>query len=306
MARKIEAGIDYYPCNTDHITHRKIKLLFAKFNSDGVWIYECLKCEIYRVKGYYLSVAEPDDMILFAQETCKKDFDLVNKVIQKCVDLDLFDKGMFDRFQILTSDRIQENYLGATNRRLHGVKMVRDYLLVSPSENQKIAVVNINGENVDIFPKDVDKSSEYVLPLDTKKKEKEKESKVKREGEGEYSIPPDLFKKLFSWLKKPEQLEKYYSAERKRAQSEMMAWQREKSITPEKLDSDENLFRENSEQYDLIFKKHMGYDIITQIEDCYMHYARTEFLIDGQPIKAWIPVLAGWMKRRDNFKKKSA
>jgi hypothetical protein len=299
MARKAEIGIQYYPCNTDHITNRKIKLLFSKFKAEGFWIYECLKCEAFRVKGYFVDTRDRDEMIIFAQDTCKLPLELVDAVIQECVNRDLFDKGMFEKYGILTSDRIQENYLGGTSRRQHGVEMVREYLLIDPTKFEKIVIVNINGESVNIIDKNADIKTDNVPHQDTKKKEKE--NRLKGEGEGETVIPPELFKELFSWLKEPKQQERFYAAERKRAQSEMMDWQREKSITQELLESNPELNRQNYDHMQWLFKKHIGNSMTTEIEDCFMHYARTDFMINDAKIKKWIPVLSGWMKQREKF-----
>lgn len=300
MARKVEIGIDYYPCNTDHVTHKKIKLLVSDHKSDGFWIYECLKCEIYRVKGYFMNVADQDDLTMFAQDICKLPVSLVNDVIAACIKRELFNKNLYDQHKILTSDRIQENYLGATNRRT-AVKMIREYLLIDPSSHEKIVVVDINGLNVSIYPQNVDSIARND---DSGTQRKGKESKVKEIGEGEYSIPPELFEKLFKYLRK--NVEKFYPQERIRAQNEMMEWQGKNSITQELVENDAEANKKNSDQIEWCFKKHIGRDMTVQIENCYTHYARTGFLIDGQPIKAWIPVLAGWMNKRERFKKKSA
>lgn len=159
MARKNEKGIQYFPMNTGIIYNTKVKLLLNEFDSDGFWIYSCILSQIYSHEGYFMSVADLDHLTLFSIDICKKKVDLVDAVIRGCVRRGLFDKHLFEKFSILTNDRIQENYMVVAERRKGG-KVVKEYLLIPLQEFSKIIVVDINHENVNINSINVNISAE--------------------------------------------------------------------------------------------------------------------------------------------------
>jgi uncharacterized protein DUF4373 len=134
MARKPELGIKYFPQNTDHIRNNKVKLLMLDFAEKGYWIYQCLLCEVYEKKGYFMDLNDKDNLILFASDVCKKPVSLVNEVISGCVKRGLFDKDVFNMFNVLTSDRIQENWMEAkydTARKGPQFIILEEYLLTT-------------------------------------------------------------------------------------------------------------------------------------------------------------------------------
>lgn len=140
MSGKPKEGIDYYPVEADHIYHRKVRLLINEFDSDGYWIWSCLLGKVYKEKGYYLDVSDRDDLELFASDVCKKKVSLVEEVINGCIRRDLFNKVVFDMFDILTSDRIQFNYLHATSdRRKKGttITLIEEIMLIEEDEDWK-------------------------------------------------------------------------------------------------------------------------------------------------------------------------
>lgn len=144
MARKQEPGIAYYPTNVDQVTHAKIKLLMSEFGTEGFWIYKCLEAETYKHKGYYMEVSDSDHITLFATDVCKKQVALVDEVIKGCVRRDLFSKVVFDAFAVLTSDRIQENYLEATVRRKEPRVLIAKYFLIDYNLHKNVTIIKEN------------------------------------------------------------------------------------------------------------------------------------------------------------------
>lgn len=192
MARKAETGIDYFPMNTDIIHNPKVKLVVAEFGSKTTWaVLLPLYCKIYREKGYWIDWHDEDSKMLFAQDECKMELNIVNEVVNGCIRRSLFDKGVSDMFGVLTSDRIQENYLEATARRKN-VEMIEEFLVKNDSVNINRENVNIIALNVNIITKKVDIGTQ-------KKKEKE----IQKEMESTADHPPELlesFKKFNSWI----------------------------------------------------------------------------------------------------------
>lgn len=140
MGRKAEPGIKYYRMECNHIRNNKIRLLFNEFQETGYWIWQCILSTAYEGKGYYFDCNDKDALELFASEVCKKRVSQVEEVIRGCVRRSLFDKGVFDMSNVLTSAGMQEVYLDATaERRRKGtmIEMVPDYLLI-PREQEDV------------------------------------------------------------------------------------------------------------------------------------------------------------------------
>ena len=108
-------GIDYRPieCYYDDNT----KILISKHGLRGYAILQLILNKIYFENGYYLKWNE-DVQSLFALEVKAS-----NLVIKQCVDFfierNIFDKEMYDKFSILTSIEIQQEYARVTYKRVN-------------------------------------------------------------------------------------------------------------------------------------------------------------------------------------------
>ena len=173
MARKSETGIEYFPMNTDIIHNPKIKLVVAEFGSELTWaVLLPLYCKIYREKGYWIDWCDEDSKMLFAQDECKVKLSTMNELVAGCIRRSLFDKRVFDLFGVLTSDRIQENYLIAKKRNKN-VELIEEFLSINQNVYNSLQNVNIIDLNVNIIKKKVNIS-----------KQKKKEI-IELEGEGD-------------------------------------------------------------------------------------------------------------------------
>lgn len=195
MARKPEAGIDYFPINTDIIHNPKIKLIVAEFGSQLTWsVILPVYCKIYREKGYWMDWLDEDGKLLFAQDECKAPVADLNKIIEVGLKRSLFNNSLFELYGILTSDRIQENYIVATSRR-KGVEMIGEFLI--KNEN-----VDVNRQNVNIIDLDVSILTKKVN-VGTQSKVKEKDNKKKVDDATAQMYTPEqqtFFKNFKSWL----------------------------------------------------------------------------------------------------------
>ena len=192
MARKAEVGIEYFPVNTDIIHNQKVKLVVAEFGSKTTWaVLLPLYCKIYREKGYWIDWLNEDAKLLFAQDECKLEKSVVDEVVKGCIKRSLFDKGVFDAFGVLTSDRIQENYFEATARR-KSVEFISEFLI----ENNN---VNINRENVCIIDLGVNIITKKV-DINPQKKKENKNEKERENESGFTTEQKDLFKRFTDWI----------------------------------------------------------------------------------------------------------
>jgi hypothetical protein len=173
MARKGETGIDYFPLNVDIVYNQKVKLVMAELGaSNTLAVLVLLYCKIYREKGYWVDWFNKDCKLLFASDECKVELSVVDKVVEELIKRSFFDTGLFEKFGILTSDRIQENYLEATKRRKKA-DLIDDFLLLKKDDvyesNKNVNIIDLN---VNILSKKVD--------ISTQSKER-----VKKERKGE-------------------------------------------------------------------------------------------------------------------------
>lgn len=187
MSRKAEAGISYFPLNTDIIHSNKIKLIVSEFGARAWAVIIPLLCKVYRDKGYYIDWADEDMKLLFAQDECRCDLSFVNEVVSRLIKRGVFNEPVFSSFGILTSDRIQENYLEA-KKRSKEVVIFEDVTLIDIN-------VYTNCKSVDGNPKNVNTSTQNKV-------------KGRIKGKGEHAPPAntkdeiDLFKNFKDWIDK--------------------------------------------------------------------------------------------------------
>jgi len=185
MARKGQVGIDYFSHDVDMLSDRKIKLLKAKHGLIGYAVYLRLLEELYQDKGYYLEINE-DFNILFSDDN-NLDLNVYILILNDCINHELFDIKIFEKYSILTSKRIQINYLTACERR-KGIDIYSEYLLFDMED------ANIKTDNVNILNLNVDIGAQI-------KKKVKKEEKDTEKTELEKAI--DDFLEFRSSIKKP-------------------------------------------------------------------------------------------------------
>ncbi len=110
-------GINYFPFESNTVFNKRVKLLFNEFDSHGPWIWFCLLNKIYSECGYYYDLTDKEEYDLFCSDVCKKQVSVVDEIVKGCIRRGLFDESVFNTFGILTSDRIQKNYIDATRDR---------------------------------------------------------------------------------------------------------------------------------------------------------------------------------------------
>lgn len=107
MARIKLDGLSYFPLDTSFFDSRKIKVLRSKFGCDGICLYIYLLAEIYRDRGYYLSVDE--DFYAIVADDNGLDEDRVREIVAYFCRNNFFNPTLFDK-NILTSSEIQKQY----------------------------------------------------------------------------------------------------------------------------------------------------------------------------------------------------
>ena len=148
MGRDQKDGLDYFP--VDVLFSDEVNLIRSEFNLAGVGLLVVLWQKIYGERGYYTKM-DSDVMLMFA-ERYSVGVNFVKEVIQACLRRGIFNREMYDKYQILTSKGIQERYADGTARRT-SKKIDGRYLLITAPKNW--IIVDRNGISVDINAENV-------------------------------------------------------------------------------------------------------------------------------------------------------
>lgn len=140
MARPVKEGLDYYPLNADFMSDIKVRRLIRSFGSKSIGVVIALLGMIYGDKGYYILLN--DDVAFIISEQTLEDEDLVNQIINKLIEIEFFDKNLYEKHRILTSKGIQKRFISATERR-KDVNLITKYNLVNVDNNSSSDVVNV-------------------------------------------------------------------------------------------------------------------------------------------------------------------
>lgn len=106
-------GIDFFPFPSANST--ALKLVEAKFKLRGVAVYLKLLQKIFGEEGYYFEIS--DDVILLLKQEMGVNDNIIPELINECIARGLFDKEMYEKYSIITSDTIQKEYLNAVRKR---------------------------------------------------------------------------------------------------------------------------------------------------------------------------------------------
>lgn len=114
MARPTKLGLDYFPHDTHTDEDTALQLLEAEFGLDGYAVYFKLLESIY-AQGYAKQWGE-DECLLFAKKMGAVTVPKLSEIVKGCIRRSLFDEGVYNLFQILTSKAIQLRWLEAKRK----------------------------------------------------------------------------------------------------------------------------------------------------------------------------------------------
>lgn len=187
----MKSGIDYFPL--DVTLDEKFEMIEAPFGLKGFAIMIKLLQKIYGGEGYYAEWTT-EIALLFAKRIGANG-SAVSDIVSAAIKRGIFDKTLYDKYQILTSKGIQKRYFEIVSRRKN-VEVKREYLLFDAAILRKNA--DNLAENVDIFPKNA-----YISEQSKGKESKGKKRKVEESrGENPPSPPTDCNIRLREFLGK--------------------------------------------------------------------------------------------------------
>lgn len=180
MARPIKKGLAYFPVDVDIFSDRKVKILMARFGSNGLSYYIYLLCRIYS-EGYYITADEDFDVIAAAELGMTEE--LIKTVRTFMLERSMFDDTLFKSDNVLTSKGIQRRYQQAVKQRAvkRPVRVDKRFWLLDSDETEPYISTrpedDNSGNNESKSGNNRDKSGNNPLK---EKKSKEKKSKVNK------------------------------------------------------------------------------------------------------------------------------
>lgn len=134
MAAPSKVGITYFPLDIDIDGDDNFQMVMAEFGDDGDMV-ELLFTKflgwIYKHNGYYVSWNEKEQLKFLKRVSYIRiaSKNTNNDIIDKCLKWGIFNKSLFDEYQILTSIRIQKTWLDASRKRKDRT-VIRNYWLI--------------------------------------------------------------------------------------------------------------------------------------------------------------------------------
>lgn len=137
MARPKKQGLDYFPLDVN--VDNKIEILESEYGILGFGFIIRLFQKIYS-NGYYLEWNQYSAILLKKEIGMSKE--KINEFIDFCLEINIFDKKLYSKYNILTSRGIQKRYFTVCKRRKE-IEIIKEYLLVKPEEYG----VNVNNND---------------------------------------------------------------------------------------------------------------------------------------------------------------
>lgn len=165
MARPSTPGIEYYPKYNDFYNKITTKMIRKKFDYKGICIYEYLLFKIYSELGYYLNLNEETNIDVTEYFNISDDeyYELIEFFVEK----EIFNKELYEKYNILSAKEIQRIYLAASKNK-STIEYCAEYLLVdlvsvikSVTKSEKIRIIyNLDKTQMFIIDKALKENSD--------------------------------------------------------------------------------------------------------------------------------------------------
>jgi hypothetical protein len=173
MGRLLKIGLRYFPFEVDFFDEDEIQYVSSRFDEKGELIAVKLMCKIFRTCGYYMNW-DDDAALLFSKGAGRNITpSLANDVVNELVKRGFFDKGLFERFSVITSKNIQATYK----------KICTDAKRKEWKIRKNLALIELTPEEMELTPEE-----------STQSKVKEIKGKETKELEGGAGPPKKTFK----------------------------------------------------------------------------------------------------------------
>ena len=171
---KTGGGIKYFSLDCDIFRDEKILRIKAQCGMKGFGFLIWLLCNLYEGDGYYKKFTYDDCALLAECAGGGVGAETVREVVKSSLKCGFFDRQVFEKYGVLTSSRIQENYLRACERQ-KVILIDRRYWLepeknVKSSTLVKVTLIDVIGNDNPVNA-DINPVNDCKNPLNIKVKE---------------------------------------------------------------------------------------------------------------------------------------
>ncbi len=131
----INKGIPYFPTPANFFDEEIMELLEAKFGILSSYIVMRLLCKIYK-EGYYISWGKEQSLIFVRKVGGGIKEEVMEKIIELLLEKEFFNKDIYEKYGVLTSEQIQKVWLEATVRRKRLISL--NYLICWKSGQEMV------------------------------------------------------------------------------------------------------------------------------------------------------------------------
>ena len=159
MARPQKIGLEYFPFDVDFFDDDKITAVFVEFGLKGEIATIKLLCAIYR-NGYFIEWKDSVRIKLLKSLPGVSE-ELLEKIVNRLVRWDFFDRDLFDSAKVLTSRGIQRRYFTITRRNKRvGFDDLKFLLIEFPHVETQLSRKEIEFPNVESTQSKLNKRKE--------------------------------------------------------------------------------------------------------------------------------------------------
>lgn len=144
-------GLFFFYFDVNFFGDKNIKILRARYGSDGIVLYIYILCEVYKDNGYYMQV--DDDFIYTASSDLNMSSEKIGQMLNFLLKRSLLDSKLFQSDKVLTSTGIQKHYQDAVKERgkKNPVIVNEKFWILSEEDTQgfiKVQPFSDNSENL--------------------------------------------------------------------------------------------------------------------------------------------------------------
>ena len=164
MAAPTKQGIDYFPYDIDLDQDDKLAMIIGEYGEKGERLWVKILAWTYKNEGYYFEWKEDVQLrFLRRYSYCGFSLSFIQEVVPRFIRWGLFDKAVFDAFQILTSERIQKTWLDEKEEFVGGKPPAHEPVIIE-SDSGKGKQVGKKGTAA-FVPPTQEEVQEYFLQL---------------------------------------------------------------------------------------------------------------------------------------------
>jgi hypothetical protein len=144
-SHRLSKGLIYFPLKTNILNNDKVKILRADSGNEG---FACLIILLIKIYGndYFRKFGLRERKLFCDDEKFSKL--QLEEILETCFSEEIFHRGMYDKYEILTSESIQEIWSEVTYRR-DEIIMIDEYILINKEEMSgadRLSIIDLSGK----------------------------------------------------------------------------------------------------------------------------------------------------------------